>query len=129
MKHRELLEIEKARIIQKSTRLDDSDEGQWITTENGHKVHINESGKPDKGNPHVVEVMKKGKKGGSEKKPKSSVPVDKMSRKQLVAKAHEIYIKNQGHFGLSEEEAERRFRLLIDGNTDAQLRKYIKKHG
>ena len=40
-------------------RLDDEDdEGRWITTENNHKVHLNEEGKPDKGNPNVVSVMK-----------------------------------------------------------------------
>lgn len=30
----------------------DDDEGRWITTENGHHVHINAEGTPDKGNPH-----------------------------------------------------------------------------
>ena len=33
------------------------DKGRWITTENGHKVHLNEEGNPDKGNPHVLEKM------------------------------------------------------------------------
>ena len=36
------------------------DEGRWITTENGHKVHLNEEGEPDKGNPHVVNKMSGG---------------------------------------------------------------------
>lgn len=40
------------------SRLDgDDDEGKWITTENNHKVHLNENGEPDKGNPHVIEAM------------------------------------------------------------------------
>jgi len=30
----------------------------WITTENGHKIHIGEEGDPDKGNPHVLESIK-----------------------------------------------------------------------
>ena len=37
------------------------DEGRWITTEEGHHVHLNKSGKPDKGNPHVVSKMTTGK--------------------------------------------------------------------
>ena len=36
---------------------DDDEEGQWVTTENKHHVHLNESGVPDKGNPHVIEAM------------------------------------------------------------------------
>lgn len=47
---------------------DDDEEGRWVTTDNGHKVHINEEGEPDKGNPHVLAVME-GKKG---KKPKAT---------------------------------------------------------
>lgn len=35
----------------------DDDKGRWITTENGHHIHLNEEGKPDKGNPHVIEAM------------------------------------------------------------------------
>lgn len=35
----------------------DDDDGRWITTDNGHKVHLNEEGEPDKGNPHVIEQM------------------------------------------------------------------------
>lgn len=49
----------KARLDAK--RMDEDDEeGRWITTENGHKVHLNEEGEPDKGNPHVIEVMEGG---------------------------------------------------------------------
>lgn len=33
-------------------RLDAKDEeGRWVTTENDHKIHLNEEGVPDKGNP------------------------------------------------------------------------------
>lgn len=44
-------------------RLDSSadgndEEGRWVTTENDHKVHINEEGVPDKGNPHVLAAMR-----------------------------------------------------------------------
>lgn len=34
-----------------------SEKGEWITTKNGHRVHLNEEGVPDKGNPHVIEKM------------------------------------------------------------------------
>ena len=34
------------------------EKGHWVTTEENHKVHINEEGVPDKGNPFVVDKMK-----------------------------------------------------------------------
>lgn len=46
------------RLNDRGVRLDeDEDGGRWVTTENGHKIHINEEGEPDKGNPHVLGVM------------------------------------------------------------------------
>ena len=45
-----------ARLMVRADAADD-DEDRWITTENGHKVHLNEEGVPDKGNPHVIEAM------------------------------------------------------------------------
>ncbi|MBR1745702.1 MAG: hypothetical protein IJ734_07000 [Fibrobacter sp.] len=50
-------------------------------------------------------------------------------RQQLEAEARRVYIANGGGMGLSEAEAAERFDLLVDGNTDAQLRGYIEKHG
>ncbi|MBE6725077.1 MAG: hypothetical protein E7576_07810 [Ruminococcaceae bacterium] len=49
-----------------------TDKGKWITTENNHKVHLNENGQPDMGNPHVIAAM-----GGSE----SSVQVSDLSKR------------------------------------------------
>ena len=46
--------------------IDVDDDGRWITTENGHKVHLNEEGDPDKGHPKVIEKMTSG--GDKEKK-------------------------------------------------------------
>ena len=46
-------------------RLDEKaseDEGRWVTTEEKHKIHINEEGEPDKGNPHVIKAMTSGAK-------------------------------------------------------------------
>lgn len=40
------------------TRMDADEDGRWVTTEKKHKVHFNESGEPDKGNPHVISAMK-----------------------------------------------------------------------
>lgn len=60
---KEMLEIMKAHAVQ--MRMDADDDGQWITTENGHKVHLNSEGVPDKGNPHVLAAMSgKGGSGG-----------------------------------------------------------------
>ena len=36
-------------------RLDEK--GRWVTTENDHKIHLNEEGVPDKGNPHVLAAI------------------------------------------------------------------------
>ncbi len=67
---KEMLEIMKAHAVQ--MRMDADDDGQWITTENGHKVHLNSEGVPDKGNPHVLAAMSgkggSGGKGSGEKK-------------------------------------------------------------
>lgn len=38
-------------------RMDEDGEGRWITTENGHKVHLNKNGEPDVGSPPVVAAM------------------------------------------------------------------------
>lgn len=46
----------------RQNRLDDKEEGRWVTTENDHKIHLNEEGVPDKGNPHVIEAMTSGTK-------------------------------------------------------------------
>ncbi|WP_417352181.1 phage minor head protein [Gordonibacter pamelaeae] len=53
----------------------------------------------------------------------------KRQRAALEARARSIYVEQGGHMGLSREEAERRFEMLVAGNSDAELRKYLKKHG
>ena len=37
-------------------------DGRWITTEEDHKIHLNENGVPDKGNPYVIKAMTSGTK-------------------------------------------------------------------
>lgn len=52
--------------------------------------------------------------------------VKKLDRKQLEHYATDIFARKQK--GLSYEEGVRRAKALMDGNTDAQLRKYIVKY-
>lgn len=53
--------FKKRRYLRLLSRMDDADdEGQWITTENGHRVHLSENGIPDLGNRHVIEKMMSG---------------------------------------------------------------------
>ena len=33
------------------------EDGRWVTTENGHQIHINDEGEVDKGNPHVLKAI------------------------------------------------------------------------
>lgn len=54
--------------------------------------------------------------------------IDSMSRSQLETVAMAVYVKKNAGAGLSTAEALRRARLLLDGNSTAQLRKYIKKN-
>lgn len=58
-----------------------------------------------------------------------AVPRPQTDRERLEAQAREVYVRNGGGFGLDEAQANERFDLLVDGNTDAQLRRYIRKHG
>ena len=55
-------------------------------------------------------------------------PVDEMSRSELIKEAEKLYIASGGHANLSEEEARKRFKLLISGNSTTYLRKYVRKN-
>lgn len=59
----------------------------------------------------------------------TSKPQDlsKLTRKQLEDESIKAYIKNNKDLG--EAEARRRAKALLPGNSDAQLRLYLKKHG
>lgn len=74
--------------------------------------------------------------GGSGKKEKLfSIPkvtgaqLKTMSRKQLETMATAIYANRAVKSGMSQAEGVHRAKSLMSGNTDAQLRKYIKKYG
>ncbi len=51
-----------------------------------------------------------------------------MTRNQAISAAKPLYIRNNMRNGLTRTEAERRFNALVDGNTTAQLKKYIKRY-
>lgn len=53
------MEYRKRRYQRLLVRADEEgdENGRWITTENKHKVHLNEKGIPDQGNPHVIKSI------------------------------------------------------------------------
>ena len=53
----------------------------------------------------------------------------RLGRKQLESLATAISANDMMGRGLSQSESVRRATSLIDGNSDAQLRKYISKYG
>lgn len=55
--------------------------------------------------------------------------LESKSRAELVRIAREVARKNASRNGISEEEALRRFDLLVASNTTPQMRKYIKRYG
>ena len=59
----------------------------------------------------------------------SSSLLKSINRSQLETLAAAIYANNAMKSGLSQAEGVRRARALMSGNTDAQLRRYIKKYG
>lgn len=75
--------------------------------------------------------IQKGAIGGSAntKTNYSTKEINTMNRKQLENVARAIYVKKNTALGLSTSEADYRARSLMSGNTDAQLRKYIKRNG
>ncbi len=58
----------------------------------------------------------------------SDSAINKMTRKELETLAATIYANKAKKQGLTISEGVRRARLLMDGNTDAQLKKYIKNN-
>lgn len=52
-----------------------------------------------------------------------------MGRPELERTARAVAAEHAADMGIAEAEALRRFDMLVDGNSDAQLRKYINQHG
>lgn len=59
----------------------------------------------------------------------STKQITSMNRKQLETAAKAVFVKMNMKRGLSESEALHRANSLMSSNSDAQLRKYIKKYG
>lgn len=53
--------------------------------------------------------------------------LNSMTRKQLESVARAVFIKQNPH--LSPSEADYRARSMMSGNSDSQLKKYIKRRG
>ena len=58
-------------------------EGRWVTTRDKNKVHFNERGVPDKGNPYVISAM-------TGKKPKLSLRYKQKKAQDLLGKGKEL---------------------------------------
>lgn len=103
MSWKDEMKSQKTKFIDNPNRVNfdaDDEEGQWITTENGHKVHINGEGVPDKGNPKVVEVMT----GGSSPKERRAAR-SKSLAKSLKSDKGKYYGKRPVALKLGKEEA------------------------
>lgn len=59
----------------------------------------------------------------------STAQINSLNRSQLETAAIAIFAKQNTARGLSIEEAVRRAKSLMSGNTTAQLKKYIKRNG
>lgn len=119
---------------------------EWVQTKEGQETLQKAKAKPKSKNkkakqksdkkqrptvaakPATVEKPKeKPVKANAPKKTKIK-PVDEMSRNELIKEAEKLYIASGGHANLSEEEARKRFKLLISGNSTTYLRKYVRKN-
>lgn len=59
----------------------------------------------------------------------SKASINKMSRSNLETLATAIFANKSMAQGLTAQEGTRRAKSLMDGNTTAQLRKYVLKYG
>ena len=87
--------------------------------------------------PTAQEVRERFKRRNNNASQKKAAPntyftqaeLNKMSRNKLESTALQVARKLASKQGISEAEAERRAKMLISSNSDAQLRKYIKRNG
>lgn len=66
--------------------------------------------------------------GGSSGRKYTADQIRGMSRNSLLTAAKRVYVKQNTKAGLSKAEAEKRFSLLSASNSDAALRRYIKRY-
>lgn len=103
----------------RNKRLDarEDEEGRWVTTEEKHKIHLNEEGVPDKGNPHVISAMTSGTKTRTEiitaRVKKKAVRIKAFAKKMDDAsEAHEAAIDEKMKADRELKKAERIFRRV-----------------
>lgn len=119
---------------------------EWVQTKEGQETLAKTKAKPKskdkkakqksdkkqqptvKAKPAIAEKAKEKPVKANAPKKTQIKPVDKMSRSELIKEAEKLYIASGGHANLSEEEARKRFKLLISGNSTTYLRKYVRKN-
>ena len=104
-----------------NARLDAEEDGQWITTESGQKVHLNEEGEPDKGNTHVVAVM-----NGND--PKGPRPSSRISYKKSVLEKKEIEEYNKRFAEVTKKMNEANARIKFEEKSLDKDQKGIPYH-
>lgn len=106
----------------------DEEEGRWVTTENDHKVHISAEGVPDKGNPHVLAVMKgEGKKKSEETSAAPSRDAQLKTIKRARNKCEKILQQNEEDKKKRLQRSNRIEELDIWMETAEELRKQHQK--
>lgn len=117
---------------------DSGQEGRWMRLPKGMTYDEWKGLSPNYSKSRKV----KPKGGGKDEQPKAAQPkaapirtkytmreLSSMDRDQLVPIARQVAAQQSGKMGITEEEALRRFDLLIDSNPTTYLRKYINKNG
>lgn len=90
------------RLAKRGIRMDADEEGRWVTTENGHRVHFTDGGEIDKGNPHVVSKMRGGAPSG-----KSETG---------VREAYRQYVRDASTRGVDSDEAQEALGKMMDSH-------------
>jgi len=104
------------RLDARGIRLD-KDDGRWITTENGHHVHLNEEGKPDKGNRSVINAMKAGRFWYGTKKKVNIIP--KLPKLKNGAKYSETM--NVCGQGAVDDKMSKKLKKVLDSTTPSDI--------
>ncbi len=82
----DIARFRKRRKDRLDARMDADEDGRWVTTEEKHKIHINENGEIDKGNPYLLKAIKEN--------PKSTAQIGRKKVERVVkrfGKAYETY--------------------------------------
>jgi len=71
------------------------EKGRWITTDEGRRIHFDENGVPDKGNPHVIAAIKSGSRFDSSASAKKADYDDD----DLVVARGGFFVRAEGRIG------------------------------